>query len=584
MAISKQTIEEIREKTDIVSVISEYIDLEKKGNNYLGLCPFHNEKTPSFNVNPEKDFYHCFGCKAHGSSIDFVMEMDHLDFQQAVQKLGQKVGVDVEISKSEMNSKDMQLIAMHNIMIELYHHILVQTTEGEAALQYMLDRGFTLEDIKKEKIGLSPNMNDFAIKALSEKGYSNEAMFQAGILSRNEETFSYFDRFRNRIMIPIKNHKGNFVGFTSRSLDGSTPKYLNTPETDLFQKRRLFYNLFDAFKMIRSKNEVFLMEGHMDVLKVKTTKVKNIVGLMGTSLSNEHVEILKRSCDNVTLMFDGDTAGQTATKSIGENLIKSGLNVYVIPLSEGQDPDELIVEKGVEAFEKYVYENKISFVLYLAEKSIKEAKGNDLLFTERLTELIDLLKYINDDIEQSRLVKEIAEMFEVDREVIFKRLPNRRNTIRQVNPSLTRNITTTSPRDFKEKMLLKTFINEKEYLDRFIQGYEVEIFNSIGNYGIFNKLVEYYSAEEIFDISHFYSYLDEDQMTIINDLMNINLPIIDSISQLDDYINDLSGIKNSMKDREKLQEEIAEAELLGDMNRQLELLQQLIELDQAHKL
>ena len=584
MAISKQTIEEIREKTDIVSVISEYIDLEKKGNNYLGLCPFHNEKTPSFNVNPEKDFYHCFGCKAHGSSIDFVMEMDHLDFQQAVQKLGQKVGVDVEISKSEMNSKDMQLISMHNIMVELYHHILVQTTEGEAALQYMLDRGFTLEDIKKEKIGLSPNMSDFAIKALSEKGYSNEAMFQAGILSRNEETFSYFDRFRNRIMIPIKNHKGNFVGFTSRSLDGSTPKYLNTPETALFQKRRLFYNLFDAFKMIRSKNEVFLMEGHMDVLKVKTTKVKNIVGLMGTSLSNEHVEILKRSCDNVTLMFDGDIAGQTATKSIGENLIKSGLNVYVIPLSEGQDPDELIVEKGVEAFEKYVYENKISFVLYLAEKSIKEAKGNDLLFTERLTELIELLKYINDDIEQSRLVKEIAEIFEVDREVIFKRLPNRRNTIRQVNPSLTRNITTTSPRDFKEKMLLKTFINEKEYLDRFIQGYEVEIFNSIGNYGIFNKLVEYYSAEEIFDISHFYSYLDENQMTIINDLMNINLPIIDSISQFDDYINDLSGIKNSMKDREKLQEDIEEAELLGDMNRQLELLQQLIELDQAHKL
>lgn len=584
MAISKQTIEEIREKTDIVSVISEYIDLEKKGNNYLGLCPFHNEKTPSFNVNPEKDFYHCFGCKAHGSSIDFVMEMDHLDFQQAVQKLGQKVGVDIEISKSEMNSKDMQLISMHNIMVELYHHILVQTTEGEAALQYMLDRGFTLEDIKKEKIGLSPNMNDFAIKALSEKGYSNEAMFQAGILSRNEETFSYFDRFRNRIMIPIKNHKGNFVGFTSRSLDGSTPKYLNTPETALFQKRRLFYNLFDAFKMIRSKNEVFLMEGHMDVLKVKTTKVKNIVGLMGTSLSNEHVEILKRSCDNVTLMFDGDIAGQTATKSIGENLIKSGLSVYVIPLSEGQDPDELIVEKGVEAFEKYVYENKISFVLYLAEKSIKEAKGNDLLFTERLTELIELLKYINDDIEQSRLVKEIAEIFEVDREVIFKRLPNRRNTIRQVNPSVTRNITTTSPRDFKEKMLLKTFINEKEYLDRFIQEYEVEIFNSIGNYGIFNKLVEYYSAEEIFDISHFYSYLDENQMTIINDLMNINLPIIDSISQLDDYINDLSGIKNSMKDREKLQEDIEEAELLGDMNRQLELLQQLIELDQAHKL
>lgn len=322
----------------------------------------------------------------------------------------------------------------------------------------------------------------------------------------------------------------------------------------------------------------------MDVLKVKTTKVKNIVGLMGTSLSNEHVEILKRSCDNVTLMFDGDTAGQTATKSIGENLIKSGLNVYVIPLCEGQDPDELIVEKGVEAFEKYVYENKVSFVLYLAQKSIKEAKGNDLLFTKYLTELIDLLKYINDDIEQSRLVKEIAEIFEVDREVIFKRLPNRRNTIRQVNPPVMRNITTTSPRDFKEKMLLKTFINKKEYLDRFNQEYEVEIFNSIGNYGIFNKLVEYYSAEEIFDISHFYSYLDEDQMIIINNLMNINLPIIDSISQLDDYINDLSGIKNSMKDREKLQEEIEEAELLGDLNRQLELLQKLIELDQAHKL
>ncbi|CAD2076061.1 DNA primase [Phocicoccus pinnipedialis] len=584
MTISKQTIDEIREKTDIVSVISEYVDLEKKGNNYLGLCPFHNEKTPSFNVNPEKDFYHCFGCKAHGSMIDFVMEMDNLDFQQAVYKLGQKIGVNVEVSKSEMNSKDMQLISMHNIMVELYHQILVQTTEGESALNYMLDRGFTLEDIKKEKIGLSPNMNDFAIKALSEKGYSNEAMFQAGILSRNEETFSYFDRFRNRIMIPIKNHKGNFVGFTSRSTDGSKPKYLNTPETDLFQKRRLFYNLFDAFKMIRTKNEIFLMEGHMDVLKVKTTKVKNIVGLMGTSLSNEQVEILRRSCENVTLMFDGDTAGHAATKSIGENLLKSGLNVYVIPLGEGQDPDELIVEKGVEAFEKYVYENKISFLLYIAQKSIKEAKGNDLLYTERLTELIELLKYINDDIQQNRLVSEIAELFEVDQGVIYRRLPNKRQLVKRINPSVMRNITETSPRDFKEKLLLKTFINKKEYLDRFIKDYELEIFNSMINYGIFNKLVEYYSTEEDLDISRLYSYLDDDQITIIEQLMNNNLPIIDSISQLDDYINDLSGIKNSMKDREKLQKEIEEAELLGDINRQLELLQLLIELDQSHKL
>lgn len=584
MAISKRTIEEIREKSDIVSLISEYIDLEKKGNNYLGLCPFHNEKTPSFNVNAEKGFYHCFGCKAHGSVIDFIMDIEHIEFQNAVKKLGERVGVEVSITANDVSTKDMQLITMHNVMVELYHQVLIGTTEGESALEYLLERGFSIEDIKREKLGLSPNMNDFAVKALSEKGYSNEAMFQAGLLSRNEENFTYFDRFRNRIMIPIKNHKGNFVGFTSRSLDGSTPKYLNTPETDLFQKRRLFYNLNDAFKIIREKNEVILMEGHMDVLKVKTTKIKNVIGLMGTSLSSEQIEILKRSCNHITLMFDGDSAGQKATRSVGETLIKAGLNVYVIPLVEGQDPDELIEAKGQEAFQKYVYENKQSFILYLAKESMKEAKGNDLIYTERLSMIIDLLKYLEDEVLESKTVQSVAEIFQVDESVIFRRLPKKKKQQLVFYQEEPQKIIDISPRDFKEKMILKTFINDQSYLEKFIAEYELEIFNSMLHYGIFNKLVEYYKAENSFLLSHFYSYLDEDQKNTINRMLSINLPIIDSFSQFDDYINDLSGIKNSMNERKRLQKEIEEAELLGDMNRQLELLQQLIELDKSHKL
>ena len=308
MKIPEETIENIRTQTDIIDLVSSYIKLERRGRNYVGLCPFHDEKTPSFSVSPDKQIAHCFGCKKGGNVFQFLMEIENISFTEAAKKLGEPLDIKIETGEIEVDQGDMSQIKMHEYMTDLYHHLLMNTNEGNQPLQYLLDRGFTTDLIRQEKIGFAPAMSYFAKNALLEQGYNEESAYQAGLLSRNEENFSYYDRFVGRIMIPIKNHQGNHIGFTARSIDGSEPKYLNTPETDIFKKRELFFNLSDARKHIRKMDNVILMEGHMDVLKVKMTNVQHIVGTMGTELSRENLTLLKRLSSNTTIMFDGDKA------------------------------------------------------------------------------------------------------------------------------------------------------------------------------------------------------------------------------------------------------------------------------------
>ena len=229
MRIPEETIAKIKDETDITELVASYIKLERRGRNYVGLCPFHDEKTPSFSVSPEKQIAHCFGCKKGGNVFQFLMEIESMSFSEAAAKLGEPLNIKIDTETSNVAEGDMTLIRMHDYMTDLYHHLLMNTNEGEKPLQYLLDRGFSTDLIRAEKIGFAPNMSYFAKNALLEQGYNEETAYQAGLLSRNEENFSYYDRFVGRIMIPIKNHQGHHVGYTARSIDGSEPKYLNTP-------------------------------------------------------------------------------------------------------------------------------------------------------------------------------------------------------------------------------------------------------------------------------------------------------------------------------------------------------------------
>ncbi len=580
MRIPEETVEAVKQGTDITDLVSSYIKLEKRGRNYVGLCPFHNENTPSFTVSPDKQICHCFGCKKGGNVFQFYMEAENVAFSEAVRRLGKPLGIEIEKQESNVDDNDMQFIKMHEYLTDLYHHVLMHTKEGETALEYLEDRGFTPEIIRREKIGIAPSMKDFTKNALTEKGFSLEMAYQAGLISRNEEAFTYYDRFSSRIMIPILNHQGYNVGYTARSLDGREPKYLNTPETAIFQKRRLLYNLNDARKAIRSHDEVILMEGHLDIVKVKMTAVQNVVGLMGTALSDEHIRMLHRLASNVTLMFDGDGAGQNAQLSLGETLLETGLDVFIISLPKGMDPDEYIEQNGREAFEDLVRSEKRHYIHFKAEHLLEESMNNDMAFSTNLKTLTGHMKFVKDEVIRERLIQHISQLYKIDARSLGQNIPAPSKKGNGTARIQSRQIPL---RERKERYLLRALMQDVALFKRFQESIDAEVLTSPSYYGIFKGLCTYFDKHEAFDISSFSQYIDGDHFS---DALEIDgLLIHDDITgdEINDYIEDLSGIRNSEKEKRSLYLQLQEAENSNDIELQVKLVQQLNELNSRYK-
>ncbi|MDO5359599.1 MAG: DNA primase, partial [Jeotgalicoccus sp.] len=507
MRIPEETIAKIKDETDITELVASYIKLERRGRNYVGLCPFHDEKTPSFSVSPDKQIAHCFGCKKGGNVFQFLMEIESMSFHEAAAKLGEPLNIKIDTKTSDVAESDMTLIRMHDYMTDLYHHLLMNTNEGEKPLQYLLDRGFSTELIRAEKIGFAPNMSYFAKNALLEQGYNEETAYQAGLLSRNEENFSYYDRFVGRIMIPIKNHQGHHVGYTARSIDGSEPKYLNTPETEIFKKRELFFNLNDARKHIRKLDNIILMEGHLDVLKVKMTKVRHIVATMGTELSQENLNLLERLSSNVTIMFDGDSAGRNATLKVGDTLLKRGLNVYVQKIPDKMDPDEYIETFGAKKFEQFIQDQQQHYLHFKAEVLRHDAKENDMKFTQHLNSLANDMQYVNDHLTAERLVATISSIFGVDKEALSGQIPKavRQETNYAVPEPRRQQL---SQRQKKERYVTRIMMVNREYLLEYSDTLDTNVLTYGPYYDIIRGLCAYFEAHTVFDLSLALNYLD----------------------------------------------------------------------------
>lgn len=584
MKIPEETIEKIRTQTDIIDLVSSYIKLERRGRNYVGLCPFHDEKTPSFSVSPDKQIAHCFGCKKGGNVFQFLMEIENISFTEAAKKLGEPLDIKIETGEVEVDQGDMSQIKMHEYMTDLYHHLLMNTNEGNQPLQYLLDRGFTTDLIRQEKIGFAPAMSYFAKNALLEQGYNEESAYQAGLLSRNEENFSYYDRFVGRIMIPIKNHQGNHIGFTARSIDGSEPKYLNTPETDIFKKRELFFNLADARKHIRKMDNVILMEGHMDVLKVKMTNVQHIVGTMGTELSRENLTLLKRLSSNTTIMFDGDKAGQNATLKVGDALLHEGLNVYVQKLPEGMDPDEYIEKYGTESFENFIEKQMQHYLQFKAEKLKSDAGANDMKINQNLSVVIEDLKFVRDSLTRERLVTVISSIFDIDKGALKNRMPSTMVTQEATYTEPEVNRTTLSLRQKKERYLTRIMMSHPEYLETYSEKLDENILTYQPYYDIVRGLCVYFETHEVFDISLALNYIDGALTDTLIDLDNMRIHQDVSESEINDYLEDLSGIRNNENEIELLSRQLELAERDNDVELQLKLTQEIIELNRIHKM
>ncbi|HCZ8802873.1 TPA: DNA primase [Staphylococcus aureus] len=592
MRIDQSIINEIKDKTDILDLVSEYVKLEKRGRNYIGLCPFHDEKTPSFTVSEDKQICHCFGCKKGGNVFQFTQEIKDISFVEAVKELGDRVNVAVDIEATQSNSNvqiasdDLQMIEMHELIQEFYYYALTKTVEGEKALTYLLERGFTDALIKERGIGFAPDSSHFCHDFLQKKGYDIELAYEAGLLSRNEENFSYYDRFRNRIMFPLKNAQGRIVGYSGRTYTGQEPKYLNSPETPIFQKRKLLYNLDKARKSIRKLDEIVLLEGFMDVIKSDTAGLKNVVATMGTQLSDEHITFIRKLTSNITLMFDGDFAGSEATLKTGQHLLQQGLNVFVIQLPSGMDPDEYIGKYGNDAFTAFVKNDKKSFAHYKVSLLKDEIAHNDLSYERYLKELSHDISFMKSSILQQKAINDVAPFFNVSpeqlaNEIQFNQAPanyypeDEYGGYIEPEPIGMAQFDNLSRQEKAERAFLKHLMRDKDTFLNYYESVDKDNFTNQHFKYVFEVLHDFYAENDQYNISDAVQYVNSNELreTLIS-LEQYSLNDEPYENEIDDYVNVIN--ENGQETIESLNHKLREATRIGDVELQKYYLQQIV--------
>ncbi|HDB8416715.1 TPA: DNA primase [Staphylococcus aureus] len=592
MRIDQSIINEIKDKTDILDLVSEYVKLEKRGRNYIGLCPFHDEKTPSFTVSEDKQICHCFGCKKGGNVFQFTQEIKDISFVEAVKELGDRVNVAVDIEATQSNSNvqiasdDLQMIEMHELIQEFYYYALTKTVEGEQALTYLQERGFTDALIKERGIGFAPDSSHFCHDFLQKKGYDIELAYEAGLLSCNEENFSYYDRFRNRIMFPLKNAQGRIVGYSGRTYTGQEPKYLNSPETPIFQKRKLLYNLDKARKSIRKLDEIVLLEGFMDVIKSDTAGLKNVVATMGTQLSDEHITFIRKLTSNITLMFDGDFAGSEATLKTGQHLLQQGLNVFVIQLPSGMDPDEYIGKYGNDAFTTFVKNDKKSFAHYKVSILKDEIAHNDLSYERYLKELSHDISLMKSSILQQKAINDVAPFFNVSpeqlaNEIQFNQAPanyypeDEYGGYIEPEPIGMAQFDNLSRQEKAERAFLKHLMRDKDTFLNYYESVDKDNFTNQHFKYVFEVLHDFYAENDQYNISDAVQYVNSNELreTLIS-LEQYSLNDEPYENEIDDYVNVIN--ENGQETIESLNHKLREATRIGDVELQKHYLQQIV--------
>ncbi|MEO3947412.1 DNA primase [Gorillibacterium sp. CAU 1737] len=367
--IPDEVIESVLKRHDIADVVGKYVHLKKQGGYLKGLCPFHSEKTPSFTVNPERQIYHCFGCRATGNLIHFVMELEGYSFPEAVRHLAEEAGIPTDWEGAQRESdperKDREsLYEAHELASRLYQYILVSTKQGQKALSYVRNRGVSQKLIDTFGIGCAADSWDLLALQLNKRGFSLPLCEKGGLVSAKSDGNGYLDKFRDRLIFPIHDYKGKVIAFAGRALGDIQPKYLNSPESPLFSKSRSLYNFHRARPQIRKTGQIVLFEGYLDVIKAWEAGIENGVATMGTALTDEHCSILRRNADEVLICYDGDQAGQSSAYKALALLEKAGLTVKVAMLPDGKDPDEFISTEGPARFRKEIIEGAVSSVRY----------------------------------------------------------------------------------------------------------------------------------------------------------------------------------------------------------------------------
>lgn len=416
---SEEVIEEIKLKNDIVDVVSEYVKIEKKGKDFFGLCPFHKEKTPSFSVVPSKQIFYCFGCGKGGNVIHFIMNAENLDYVESIRLLAERANIQVEEAESseeKIKAKLRQEILNINVEAARFFFENLYSAEGEKARKYLVKRNIQEQIIRRFGIGYSPEEWDKLFLFLENKKFSKESILKSGLVLKNRKG-GYYDRFRGRIMFPIFDLRGNVIGFGGRVLDSSMPKYMNSPETIIYNKGRNLYALNFAKKS--KERSIIMVEGYMDAISLHQHGITNTVASLGTALTEVQGRLLRKYAEEVIVAFDSDTAGQAATLRSLDLLDSIGCNIKVLTLPQGKDPDEYIKNNGAEEFKKLV-KNSLPVVEFKI-RTIK--KEEDTGTTEGKIKFLDkaaeVLSKIDNSIEKEMYVRKIASEYEISEESIL---------------------------------------------------------------------------------------------------------------------------------------------------------------------
>ncbi|MGM0500982.1 MAG: DNA primase [Bacillota bacterium] len=588
-------IEKVRFSNDIIDVVSEYTNLKKSGKSYKGLCPFHDENTPSFNVSSDQQLYYCFGCGVGGNIFNFIMEVEGLTFTEAIEFLADRANIDLpQQTNSQARQKKVsqrkKLLKIHKLATQFYNYLLLESKLGQEAYDYLLSRGFDEETIEKFQLGFAPDRWQGLYKFLNDKGYSDQILVKSGLVLPRKNKDGYYDRFRNRVMFTIFDHRHQAIGFGGRVLSSEDqPKYLNSPQTQLFDKSKNLYGLNWAKKAMRKSGEAIITEGYTDVITAAQYGINNVVASLGTALTSQQAKILNRYVDCVYIAYDSDVAGAKATNRGLDVLKNVGLDVRVISLENEQDPDDFIKEVGKDKF-LTKKDNATSLIQFKINQTLKDKDLSNV--DDRVNvvqDLLGILDSINDQVEKDEYLKQVSEKLQIRIGLLRSELDkyqklkpqDRKATQRNNNNNLKQNLSFKDSKKSGYKNaaagLLKMILNESNLLDKIKDRLAVDDFAEGRYKQLFSVIYDVYQSTGQLETNNLLTKIEDETVQQLLTKLAVEDNDFDFGGSenkiLEDYIKKIKGYQSGMK-KEDLETKIKQAEQKNDYQELNQLLQQ----------
>ena len=568
MNITNEMINEIRNKVDIVEVISKYVPLTQRGKNYFGVCPFHDDHSPSMSVSKEKQIFTCFSCGATGNVFTFIKDYEHIDFYDAVRLLGNQVGYNLGSARIIKN-KNAEAYEIYEAACKFYQNNL-NSALGKNALEYLTKRNIDKETIKKFKIGLSVSKTSLTDYLLS-TGKKLKQLIDLGLSNENGT-----DVFVNRIMFPLNDLEGNIVAFSGRIYNTTDPsKYVNTKETIIFKKGTILYNYHNAKDLLKKNESIIVMEGFMDVIRSNTVGVTNCIATMGTALTKQNATLLKKTANNIILCFDGDKAGEEATTKAINIFKEIDVVPKVVRLEEELDPDEYVLKYGADKFKSKI-NNPESSIEFLMEQH-KNSKN--------LTDIEDITKYINESLNDllsiddpvliDLTINKLATEYKVDIDVLKSKYEKLKKFQKPKKEELiTKQTKRISQQEVASRNLLFYMLKDEKIIDKVEK--EISFFPNSEIRDLANQMIYYYRKFGTLKIADFISYIanSESELKLFNEIVNMNKPERYNDIEINDYIKVINDYPIKMKEKE-LQEKLKNEK---DTKKQIEIVNELMSL------